>query len=47
MTLNFFTLRYTSKERLCGEVVESPSLQMFKSHLDMVTMLRQGEGWTR
>jgi len=51
---NFFTLRVTEHwNRLLREVVDSPSLEIFKTHLDMVlcsllqvTLLRQ-KGWTR
>ncbi|KFW09687.1 hypothetical protein N327_05914, partial [Fulmarus glacialis] len=33
----FFTVRVTEHwHRLPGEVVESPSLEIFESHLDMV-----------
>jgi len=54
MRKNFFTLRVTEPwPRLPREVVESPSLEIFKTHLDMVlcsllwvTLPRQG-GWTR
>jgi len=50
---NFFTLRVTEPwPRLPREVVESPSLEIFKTRLDKVlcsllwvTLLRQG-GWT-
>jgi len=50
---NFFTLRVTEPwNRLPREVVESPSLEIFKPRLDKVlysllwvTLLRQG-GWT-
>ncbi|PKU36357.1 hypothetical protein llap_13340 [Limosa lapponica baueri] len=47
MTLSCFTLHCTSRERFHGEVVESLTLEMFKSPLDMVTMLQWGERWTR
>jgi len=54
MRKNFFTLRVMEHwNRLPREVVESPSLEIFKTHLDTVlcsllwvTLLRQ-EGWTR
>jgi len=54
MKKNFFTLRVTEPwNRLPREVVESPSLEVFKTRLDkvlcsllQVTLLRQG-GWTR
>ena len=54
MRKNFFPLRVTEHwNRLPGEVVESPSLEIFKTHLDEVlcsllevTLLWQG-GWTR
>ena len=54
MRKNFFPLRVTEHwNRLPREVVESPSLEIFKTHLDKVlysllwvTLLRQ-EGWTR
>jgi len=54
MRKNFFTLRVTEHwNRLPGEVVDSPSLEIFKTHLDKVlcsllyvTLLQQG-GWTR
>ena len=54
MRKNFFPLRVTEHwNRLPREVVESPSLEMFKTRLDKVlcsllwvTLLRQG-GWTR
>ena len=50
---NFFTLRVMEHwHRLPREVVESPSLEIFKTHLDKVlcsllgeTLLLQG-GWT-
>ena len=53
MKKNFFTLRVTEPwHRLPREVVESPSLEIFKTRLDTVlcsllwvTLLRQG-GWT-
>jgi len=53
MRKNFFTLRVMQHwHRLPREVVESPSLEVFKTHLDAVlcsllwvTLLRQG-GWT-
>jgi len=49
---NFFTLRVTEPwNRLPREVVESPSLEIFQTHLDKVlcsllwvTLLRQGVG---
>jgi len=49
---NFFTLRVTEPwHRLPREVVESPSLEIFQTHLDKVlcrllwvTLLRQGVG---
>jgi len=52
MRKNFFTLRVTEPwPRLPREVVESPSLEIFQTHLDTVlcsllwvTLLRQG-GW--
>jgi len=54
MRKNFFPLRVAEPwNRLPREVVESPSLEIFKSCLDAVlcsllwvTLLRQG-GWTR
>jgi len=54
MRKNFFPLRLTEPwNRLPREVVDSPSLEIFKTHLDKVlcsllwaTLLRQG-GWTR
>jgi len=54
MRKNFFTLRVTeSWPRLPREVMDSPSLEIFKTRLDVVlcsllwvTLLRQG-GWTR
>jgi len=54
MRKNFFALRLTEPwPRLPREVVESPSLEIFKTHLDKVlysllwvTLLQQ-EGWTR
>jgi len=54
MRKSFFPLRVTEPwNRLPREVVESPSLEIFKSRLDKVryrllyvTLLRQ-EGWTR
>jgi len=54
MRKNFFPLRVTEPwNRLPREVVEFPSLEIFKTHLDKalcsllsVTLLRQ-EGWTR
>jgi len=54
MRKNFFTLRVTEHwDGLSREVVESPSLEIFKTRLDRalcsllwVTLLRQG-GWTR
>jgi len=54
MRKNFFPLRVTEPwSRLPREVVESPSLEIFKTHLDEVlcnvfnmTWLQQG-GWTR
>ena len=54
MRKNFFPLRVTEHwNRLPREVVESPSLEIFKTRLDkilcsllQVTLLRQG-GWTR
>jgi len=54
MRKNFFPLRVTEHwNRLPREVVESPSLEIFKTHLDKVlrsllevTLLRRG-GWTR
>jgi len=37
MRKNFFTLRMTEDwKRLPGEVVDSPSLEIFKAHLDKV-----------
>ena len=53
MRKNFFPLRVTEHwKRLPREVVESPSLEIFKTHRDKVlysllcvTLLRQ-EGWT-
>jgi len=52
MRKNFFTLRVTEPwPRLPREVVESPSLEIFKPHLDAVlcsllwvTLLGQGVG---
>jgi len=49
---NFFPLRVTEPwNRLPREIVESPSLEIFKTHLDKVlcsllwvTLLRQGVG---
>ena len=54
MRKNFLTLRVMEHwNRLPGEVVDSPSLEIFKTHLDKVlcsllwvTLLWQG-GWTR
>jgi len=54
MRKNFFPLRVMEHwNRLPREVVESPSLEIFKTRLDMflcsllqVTLLRRG-GWTR
>ena len=54
MRKNFFTLRMTEHwNRLPREVVDSPSLEIFRTHLDnvlcsllQVTLLQQG-GWTR
>jgi len=54
MWKNFFPLRVTEHwNRLPRGVVESPSLEIFKTHLDTVlcsllwvTLLRHG-GWTR
>jgi len=54
MRKNFFTLRVTEHwNRFPREVVESPSLETFKTRLDKVlcsllyvTLLRQ-RGWTR
>jgi len=54
MRKNFFPLRVTEhSNRLPREVVESPSLEIFKTHLDKVlcsllwvTLLWHG-GWTR
>ena len=54
MGKNFITLRVTAHwNRLPGEAVDSPSLEIFRTRLDKVlcsllwvTMLRQG-GWTR
>jgi len=54
MRKNFFTLRVTEPwNRLAREVVDSPSVEVFKTHLDKVlcsllyvTLLQQ-EGWTR
>ena len=54
MRKNFFPLRVTEHwNRLPREVVDSPSLEIFKTRLDKVlcsllyvTLLRQG-GWTR
>jgi len=51
---HFFTVRVNKHwHRLSREVVESPSLEIFKSHLDMVlgswlwvALLEQGD-WTR
>ena len=47
----FFTVRRTKcRHRLPREVVESPSLEIFKSHLDMVlgqVVLLEQVGWTR
>jgi len=51
---NFFPLRVTEHwNRLLRGVVESPSLEIFRTHLDevlcnllQVTLLRQG-GWSR
>jgi len=53
MRKNFFTLRMTEPwPRLPREAVESPSLEIFRTHLDnilcsllWVTLLRQGD-WT-
>ena len=44
MRKNFFTLRLTEHwNRLPGEIVESPSLEAFKTHLDkfLCSLLRQ------
>jgi len=54
MRKNFFPLRVMEPwNRLPRDVVESPSLKIFKTHLDVVlcsllqvTLLQQ-EGWTR
>jgi len=54
MRRDFFPLRVTEHwNRLPMEVVDSPSLEIFRTHLDevlcnllLVNMLRQ-EGWTR